>query len=70
MTDRKRIKAEAQSQLMVGMQIALSRLAALAATDDGFGFEKHKAVYGEAIDQFRRLEKFLGYEPNSWTPGV
>jgi hypothetical protein len=35
MTDRKRIKAEAQSQLMVGMQIALSRLAALAATDDG-----------------------------------
>jgi hypothetical protein len=36
----------------------------------GFGFEKHKAVYGEAIDQFRRLEKFLGYEPNSWTPGV
>ena len=67
---RSEIKQAAQDQLMSGMQVVLSRLAANAANDDGWGSPKWKPVYNEAIEQFRRVEKMLGYEPGSWTPGV
>ena len=64
MPDRKIVKQEAQARLMNGMQIAISRL---AAEDDG---PDGRAVYHEAIAQFRRVEKMFGYDPNSWTSGV
>jgi predicted glycoside hydrolase/deacetylase ChbG (UPF0249 family) len=67
MTNRKIAKQEAQDRLMSGMQIAISRLAATAVEDDG---PEGRAVYHEAVAQFRRIEKLFGYQPNTWTEGV
>jgi len=67
MPDRKVVKQEAQDRLMNGMQIAISRLVETAANDDG---PDGRAVYHEAVAQFRRVEKMFGYDPNTWSSGV
>lgn len=54
------IKFDARERLMAGMQVAFAR-----AADEGVSDEVYVALLGE----FRRVEKFLGFEPGSYAAG-
>ena len=54
------IKHEAQDQLMMALQTAFT-----AASETG----KSEEVLNEMRAQFTRIEKLLGYTPNSWKRG-
>lgn len=52
------IKWQAQEELMYGLQIAMTN------------YEDDDEVYAEMEKQFRRVEKFFGYEEGSFPLGV
>lgn len=53
------IKKAMQDELMHGMKTAIARLPESSSTERRI-----------AEEQFRRVEKLFGYEPNSWPIGV
>ena len=57
---RRELRENAQDALMGGMQAALESLA----------FDGEVDIYNAALVQFRRIEKFFGYEPGSYSAGV
>jgi len=61
---RKDIISEARDDIMSGMQIAIADLTTEYSHDAA---HYHYVRQQEAIRQFRRVEKFLGYEPGSWS---
>ena len=54
-------REEAQDRLMSGMQMAMTSASERDQVD--------AAIYQEMSKQFRRIEKFLGYDPLSWSLG-
>lgn len=56
-TEEKWVAAE---RLMSAMQSELTRINEDQGAD----------AYSVAVKQFRRIEKFLGFEPNSWGAGA
>lgn len=59
------LKHQAQNRLMSAMQAAFDHLSDEELTD-----ELRKAINGEMDRQMRRVERFFGYDENSWTRGV
>lgn len=59
MANRTLIKKAMQDQLMHGMKVAIAHLPEHATCERRI-----------AVEQFRRVEKLFGYEPNSWPVGV
>ena len=58
MSTKTALKQEAQSELLLAMQVAFN------------GLVKDSPVWVEADAQMKRVEKLFGYVPGSWTRGA
>jgi len=59
---RSALKEDAREELMRGMQSAISRINGV--NENSYLLEKRN----EMIEQFRRVEKLLGFGPGTWKP--
>ena len=50
------IKFAAREMLMIGLQIAIANCG------------DEEVMRPRMVEEFRRIEKFLGFEPGSWSP--
>lgn len=63
---RRELKHKAQDELMHGMQAAFTWVSERGEFEE----QELQAILQEMERQFRRIERFLQYEPGSWSPGA
>lgn len=70
------LQLAAREHLMQGMQMQLSIMSEKVSNngksplEPGWRDRIDPVVYDRALYEFRRVEKFLGFEPGSWRAGV